>query len=143
MSTFLTWQVRGGPARYINDRWAAPGLPPRVPNCFAALVLDPKEGPRDPKEGPRDPKEGPRDPKDGPRDPKEGPRDPKEGPRDPKEGPRRMGLAHVGLPRMLLFASAPIAQGEEIIIDYVRFRVVRGVDGMEAGIEHRVRRGCG
>lgn len=30
----------GGEARFINDKWAPGGLPPRKPNCFVELVFD-------------------------------------------------------------------------------------------------------
>ena len=30
----------GGEARFINDRWAPDGLPPRTPNCYLELIFD-------------------------------------------------------------------------------------------------------
>ena len=56
----------GGLARFINDRWAADGLPERTPNCFSALVFDGK----------------------------------------------------AKLPRMVVYATAAIPAGHEVIIDY-------------------------
>jgi hypothetical protein len=33
---------RGGIARFVNDAWAPPPLPPRAPNAYVELLLDPK-----------------------------------------------------------------------------------------------------
>jgi len=38
----ISARVRGGVARFVNDRWAPPPLPQRRPNVFMALVFDPK-----------------------------------------------------------------------------------------------------